>query len=486
MLANLQPEETCSSPEVATPDDKDAEEDEETEVGWWHAEDIDLDLVAAATQDAMGMAPIESRDTGASAYGRRWEFAIGLVGKPSAGKSTFFNAATKPPEEKAAAMADHPFTTIEPNLGLAVLPARTPDREERDGPDMLISVKDVAGLVPGAYLGRGRGNTFLQDLVQCDALIHVVDVSGSADRNGVVGSKGDPLDDIVWVQQELHLWIFSNLRKKWAGLRRRVRALQYASQHGAEAASRLALLFSGYHASEAMLLAVLDAAGFRIASLTQSSGGLLDWTEADVHRLVAVFLRARFPVVLALNKADRQASADNVARVLKRYDHAVPTCALAEYWLMRKAQAGQIVYDGEATPELTESAVDDTPERLSEMRKHLFDRFGGTGTRQVLRTAIGLRNPMFLYPVSDAETLTGLGERGSSTGRLGTCVLIRPFSTVSDAFAALRNEGIVAGEFVRSDQIIDGVPVVKRKGDVLEGSTPILKIVTKKQQWQKR
>ena len=79
-------------------------------------------------------------------------------------------------------------------------------------------IKDVAGLVPGARDGRGRGNQFLNDLVDADVLIHVVDASGRSDREGVEGGEGsgDPLDDVMWVRDEIHGWIFTNVRRKWA------------------------------------------------------------------------------------------------------------------------------------------------------------------------------------------------------------------------------------------------------------------------------
>ena len=124
------------------------------------------------------------------AAGGRWNFTVGLVGKPSAGKSSFFNAATEAAEgaARAARVAPHPFTTIEPNLGAAFAPATCPcalvglDRacdpshgaEDVDGTHcrrIPILVKDVAGLVPGAHAGRGRGNAFLNDLCDADVLV---------------------------------------------------------------------------------------------------------------------------------------------------------------------------------------------------------------------------------------------------------------------------------------------------------------------------
>lgn len=115
------------------------------------------------------------------------------LGKPSAGKSTFFNAAT---HQNMAKIGAHPFTTIEPNVGQAFYAIPCPCSQwshqcharfghsasgERFVPVLL---KDVAGLVPGACEGRGRGNKFLSDLLDADVLVHVIDLSGQTDEDG--------------------------------------------------------------------------------------------------------------------------------------------------------------------------------------------------------------------------------------------------------------------------------------------------------------
>jgi hypothetical protein len=184
---------------------------------WWEVEVINLADVssagAAAGCTAYGPAAA-GKEAGAASFNHEWKLVVGLVGKPSSGKSTFFNAACRPANmESAARMAAHPFTTIEPNIGQAFAAFPCPcvsaglsshcsplhGHAELQGTRRVpVVVKDVAGLVPGAYQGKGRGNAFLNDLVNCDVLIHVVDASGRTTAAGVEGS-GDPRHDIDWV-----------------------------------------------------------------------------------------------------------------------------------------------------------------------------------------------------------------------------------------------------------------------------------------------
>jgi ribosome-binding ATPase YchF (GTP1/OBG family) len=83
----------------------------------------------------------------------------------------------------------------------------------------------VAGLVPGAHEGRGLGNRFLDDLRQADALVHVVDVSGTTDAEGKATRGYDPSQDIVWLRGEIVRWICGNLMERWGSIKRRHIAL---------------------------------------------------------------------------------------------------------------------------------------------------------------------------------------------------------------------------------------------------------------------
>lgn len=84
-----------------------------------------------------------------------------------------------------------------------------------------IQIIDVAGLVPGAHEGKGLGNKFLDDARQADALIHVIDISGSTDFEGrpLTPGTGDPLEDLRFVDEEFDLWLVSIIKRDWDHIR---------------------------------------------------------------------------------------------------------------------------------------------------------------------------------------------------------------------------------------------------------------------------
>ena len=129
----------------------------------------------------------------------------GIVGLPNVGKSTLFNAITK----KNILAANYPFATIDPNVGVVIVPdERLTKLEEMYVPEKLIATSyeftDIAGLVKGASLGEGLGNKFLSHIREVDAIVEVVRCF--EDTNIIhVENTVDPVRDIEIINLELAL-----------------------------------------------------------------------------------------------------------------------------------------------------------------------------------------------------------------------------------------------------------------------------------------
>jgi len=151
-------------------------------------------------------------------------FKCGIVGLPNVGKSTLFNALTS---TAAAAAANYPFCTIEPNVGQVPVPdPRLHLLAEIAGSKEILptqlSFVDIAGLVRGAAQGEGLGNQFLANIREVDAIIHVLRCFEDDDITHVEGVI-DPIADAETVETELMLADIDSLGKRQSGLERRIR-----------------------------------------------------------------------------------------------------------------------------------------------------------------------------------------------------------------------------------------------------------------------
>ncbi|NPA70051.1 MAG: redox-regulated ATPase YchF [Crenarchaeota archaeon] len=333
---------------------------------------------------------------------------IGLVGKPNVGKSTFFAAATLVDVK----IAPYPFTTIEPNVGIAYvrIPCVCREFNVKDNPRNSMCIEgnrfipvelvDIAGLVPGAWQGRGLGNQFLDHVRRASVLIHVVDASGSTDEEGRPVKPGtrDPIEDVLFLEKELVMWMYQILKKDWDRI---VRMVEYAKKD-----LRTVLLerLSGLGISERELMQALQE-----LELDKKSPG--SWNDEDLMRFAEILRELSKPMVIAANKIDIPEAEDNVKRMmreLKKYK-IVPTSAEAELALRRAAQKGLIKYiPGDPDFEIIDKAsLRPEQEKALEKIREIMRKWGGTGVIQALNTAVfDVLGMVAVFPVADEKKLT--------------------------------------------------------------------------------
>ena len=326
--------------------------------------------------------------------------SIALAGKPNAGKSTFYTAATRADVD----VANYPFTTIDANRGVTHARTDCPclDRDGRCDSDNCRDGKryvptellDVAGLVPGAHEGNGLGNQFLDELTNADAIVNVVDASGGTNEEGepVEVGEHDPMEDIDFVEAEMDLWLAGIVDDNWESVTRKSRSPDF------DIDDALAEMLTGFGATEADVAASLRALDY--------PDDPQQWTDEDREALARDVRERTKPIIVAANKID-VAPEENVERLLGLDKPVIPTTAEGELALRNAADAGVVDYDpGDAGFDIVGDVSDEQRAALDSLRETMAEH-GGTGVQAALNHAVyDLLDRVTAYPVQDASKWT--------------------------------------------------------------------------------
>lgn len=330
---------------------------------------------------------------------------IGVVGKANVGKSTFFKAATLAEAE----IANYPFTTIEKNEGVGFVRVDCVDKEFgidckpkfgyciKNNRFVPVHMIDVAGLVPGAHLGKGRGNQFLDDLRQADVLIHVIDISGGTNAQGEVIEplSYDPAEDVRFLEEEIDMWFFGILKKPWGRFSKQLK------QEGKEIEKEITKQFSGLKIEEGSVREAIER-----LNLDKDA---YKWTEEQLKQFATLLRKKSKPMIIAANKIDVPGTEKNLEKLKREFPECIiiPCSAESELALKEAAKHNLIEYiPGENNFRMiNENKLNEKQKNaLDFIKEDILEKYGTTGVQDVLNDAVfKLLKYIAVFPVATAK-----------------------------------------------------------------------------------
>jgi len=367
---------------------------------------------------------------------------IGLIGKTNAGKTTLFNSMTLLSGE----VSNYPFTTKSPETGVATVVTLCVHKEfgVTDSPAnskcvdgwrfVPVEVTDLPGLIKGAWMGKGLGNQFLSVAAQSDALLHIVDASGSVDKAGKISEPGtgDPLADFADVELELVLWytkLFTqNLPK--------ISKLSKTPGYGIPSAVEEVMQGIGVR-KEHVVLAMNEA---MLADKPFDS-----WTDKEIQGFCWSLREYSKPTLIIANKMDLPYAAENFQKLREKFKGVivVPTSGEAELTLRRAEAKGLIMYvPGEERFDILKPQDLNAAQKsaLAYIRRKVFGEYLRTGVQFGLNiTVFKLLKMNAIYPVADVEKLT------DKHGRVLPDIYLMPTGSSVEDLARVIHTDLVKG-----------------------------------------
>ena len=328
---------------------------------------------------------------------------IGLLGKANVGKSTFFSAATETPVQ----IGDFPFTTIQPNVGIAYVSTTCACKHfkiNHNNPLCISGIRfvpikliDVAGLVPGAHEGKGLGNQFLDDARQADVLLHVVDISGSTDIQGQHVNVGthDPREDIKFVEEEFDYWFKQILEREWHKLSRDI------EKKSTKLVDGITDRFSGLGVKEHHVHEALQSLDLMIKKPTE-------WNDSDITKFAQILRKKTKPMLIAANKADLCQDLE-ITNDIHRNHEIVNCSAETELILKKAAKAKLIDYIPGNEKFVTNKNVDMSTQQKEALTivENIMSKLNSTGIQTALNSAaFRVLKLIVVFPVEDETKLS--------------------------------------------------------------------------------